>query len=52
MGRVIRLPEYPANCALGGPNHQTMFFTVYTSVFHMCMKTPDTPIPQAARAGG
>jgi gluconolactonase len=49
---VIRLPEYPANCAWGGADHQTMFFTANTSVYRLRMKTPGTPIPRAARAGG
>ena len=43
----IRLPEIPANCAWGGPDNRTMFFTARTSVFTMRMKTPGTPIPKA-----
>ena len=44
---IIRLPEIPANCAWGGPDNRTMFFTARTSVFTMRMKTPGTPIPKA-----
>lgn len=44
---IIRLPEYPANCAWGGPDNQTMYFTANTSVYSMRMKTPGTPIPRA-----
>jgi sugar lactone lactonase YvrE len=49
---VIRLPEYPANCAWGGPDHQTMFFTANTSIYSLRMKTPGTRIPRAERADG
>ena len=49
---IIRLPEYPANCAWGGADHQTMFFTANTSIYRLRMKTPGTPIPRAAQAGG
>jgi gluconolactonase len=49
---IIRLPEYPANCAWGGPDHQTMFFTANTSIYRLRMKTPGTPIPRASRASG
>ena len=45
---IIRLPEIPANCAWGGPDHQTMLFTARTSVYSMRMKTPGTPLPRAA----
>jgi gluconolactonase len=45
---VIRLPEIPANCAWGGPDHRTMLFTARTSVYTMRMKTPGTRIPTAA----
>jgi gluconolactonase len=44
---VIRLPEYPANCAWGGPDRRTMFFTANTSIYSLRMKTPGTPIPRA-----
>lgn len=43
---VIRLPEYPANCAWGGPDNQTMYFTANTSIYSMRMKTQGTPIPR------
>jgi gluconolactonase len=45
---VIRLPEIPANCAWGGPDHRTMLFTARTSIYTMRMKTPGTRIPRAA----
>jgi gluconolactonase len=45
---VIRLPEIPANCAWGGPDHRTMLFTARTSVYSMRMKTPGTRIPRGA----
>ena len=43
---IIRLPEIPANCAWGGPDHRTMFFTARTSVYSMRMKTQGTRIPR------
>ena len=43
---IIRLPEYPANCAWGGPDNRTMFFTANTSIYSMRMKTPGTAIPR------
>jgi gluconolactonase len=45
---VIHLPEIPANCAWGGPDHRTMLFTARTSIYAMRMKTPGTRIPRAA----
>ena len=44
---IIRPPEIPANCAWGGPDHRTMFFTARTSVYTMRMTTPGTRIPMA-----
>jgi sugar lactone lactonase YvrE len=44
---IIRLPEYPANCAWGGPENQTMFFTANTSLYSLPMQTPGTRIPRA-----
>ena len=44
---IIRLPEYPANCAWGGPDNQTMFFTANTSIYSLRMTTPGTRIPRA-----
>ena len=44
---VIRLPEIPANCAWGGPENRSMFFTAHTSVYRMEMKTPGTRVPGA-----
>ncbi len=43
---IIRLPEIPANCAWGGPDNRTMFFTARTSVYSLRMKTPGTKIPR------
>jgi gluconolactonase len=45
---IIRLPEIPANCAWGGPDHRTLLFTARTSVYSMRMKTPGTRIPGTA----
>lgn len=45
---VIRLPEYPANCAWGGDDHRTLFFTANSSIFSMRMKAPGTRIPKAS----
>ena len=42
---VIRLPEIPANCAWGGPENRSMFFTARTSVYRMEMKTPGPRVP-------
>ena len=44
---TIRLSEIPANCAWGGPDNRTMFFTARTSVYSMRMKTPGTRVPRA-----
>lgn len=44
---IIRFPEIPANCAWGGPDNRTMFFTARHSIFAMRMQTPGTPIPRA-----
>ena len=46
---IIRLPEIPANCAWGGPDNRTMFFTARTSVFTKRMKTPGITIPQSQK---
>ncbi len=45
---IIRLPEIPANCAWGGPDNRTMFFTARTSIFSLRMKTPGVPLPRAS----
>ena len=37
---IIRLPEIPANCAWGGPDNRTMFFTARTSVYTLRMRIP------------
>ncbi len=42
---VIELPEYPANCAWGGEDNRTMYFTANTSVYSLRMTTAGTPIP-------
>ena len=44
---IIRFPEIPANCAWGGPDNRTMFFTDRHSIFAMRMQTPGTLIPRA-----
>ena len=44
---IIRLPEIPANCAWGGPDHRTMLFTARTSVYSMRMKAPGVRLPRA-----
>ena len=45
---IIRLPEIPANCAWGGPDHRTMLFTARTSVYSLQMKTPGVRLPRAS----
>jgi gluconolactonase len=45
---IIRLPEIPANCAWGGPDHRAMLFTARTSIYSLRMKIPGTRIPRAA----
>ncbi|MFQ6029532.1 MAG: SMP-30/gluconolactonase/LRE family protein, partial [Dehalococcoidia bacterium] len=45
---TIRLPEIPANCAWGGNDRRTMFFTARHSIFTLQMKTPGTPIPRGS----
>jgi gluconolactonase len=45
---IIRLPEIPANCAWGGPDNRTMFFTARHSIFTMRMRTPGTAIPRSS----
>ena len=47
---TVRLPEVPANCAWGGPDHRTMFFTARTSIYSMRMKTSGTRVPGAPSA--
>jgi gluconolactonase len=44
---IIRLPEILANCAWGGPDNRTIFFTARHSIFTLRMKTPGTSIPLA-----
>ena len=44
---TIKLPEVPANCAWGGPDNRTMFFTARTSVYTLRMTTPGTAIPRS-----
>jgi gluconolactonase len=41
----IKLPEFPANVAFGGPDLKTLFFTANTSVYTMRAKTPGVPHP-------
>ncbi len=42
---IIRLPEVPANCAWGGPDNRTMFFTANSSIYSLRMTTPGVRIP-------
>ena len=42
---IIKTPEFAANCAFGGPDLKTMFFTANTSVYTMRMKTAGVPHP-------
>ena len=42
---VIELPEYPANCAWGGEENRTMYFTSNSSIYSLRMTTPGTQIP-------
>jgi gluconolactonase len=44
---IIRLPEIPANCAWGGPDRRTLFFTARTSVYSMRMRNAGTPVPRS-----
>ena len=44
---VIQLPELPSNCAWGGPENRTMFFTCRTSVYAIRMKISGTSVPRA-----
>ena len=43
---TIRFPELAANCAWGGPENRTMFFTARSSVYGMVMKIPGTGVPR------
>ena len=45
---IIRLPEIPANCGWGGPDHRTMLFTARTSVYSLRMTTPGVRLHRAA----
>ena len=47
LAGIIRLPEIPANCAWGGPENRTMFFTARSSVYAMRMKNPGIEVPRA-----
>ena len=49
LGTIV-LPEIPANCAWGGPDHRTMLFTARTSVYTMRMKTAGIPVHGASLA--
>ena len=40
---LIHLPEFPANCAWGGEDNRTMFFTANTSIYSLRMRTPGIP---------
>lgn len=47
---IIRLPENPANCAWGGADYRTMFFTAHTSVYSLRMRTAGRQPPGAKAA--
>ena len=51
LAGIIRLPEVPANCAWGGPESRTMFFTARSSVYAMRMKTPGARFPALDESG-
>ena len=42
---IIKTPEFAANCAFGGPDLKTLFFTANTSVYTLRMKVPGVPHP-------
>lgn len=44
---VIVLPEIPANCAFGGDDYRTLFFTARTSVYSVRVTTPGVRPPGA-----
>lgn len=47
LGTII-LPEIPANCAFGGPDYKTLFFTARTSVYSVRTMTAGVKPPGAA----
>ena len=43
--RTLRVPELPANCAFGGPDHRTLLLTARTSLYTVRVKVPGiTPL--------
>ncbi len=44
---TIRTPEIPANCAFGGSDMRTLFFTARTSVYRVRVKVPGVKVPRA-----
>ena len=45
---IIVLPEAPANCAFGGDDYRTLFFTARTSVYSVRVTTPGVRPPGSA----
>ena len=43
---TIRTPEIPANCAFGGSDLRTLFFTARTSVYRVRVKVPGVKVPR------
>ena len=46
LGTIV-LPEVPANCAFGGDDYRTLFFTARTSVYTVRVTTPGVRPPRA-----
>ena len=46
LGTIV-LPEVPANCAFGGDDYRTLFFTARTSVYSVRVTTPGVKPPGA-----
>ena len=46
LGTIV-LPEVPANCAFGGEDYRTLFFTARTSVYSVRVTTPGVRPPGA-----
>ena len=46
LGTIV-LPEVPANCAFGGDDYRTLFFTARTSVYSVRVTTPGVRPPGA-----
>ena len=48
---TIRTPEIPANCAFGGSDLRTLFFTARTSVYRGRVKGPGVKVPRVYTQG-